>query len=165
MFWNRIFWHNYGYKWFIYSCQCWRRKAILVGKAVQKLLTKQDVCRNSIKNGIFQQKSAIFVLVWEAQAVWSLSVLIINKLLNWSSLILLFNEIILKSCIYSNTSENENSRAWQSTLTMLTYNVRSLLDTQRRTSFANAIAATNFDIICITESWLISDVPSSALFL
>ena len=48
---------------------------------------------------------------------------------------------------------------------MLTYNVRSLLDTQIRFSFANAIAATNFDVICITESWLISDVPNSALFL
>ena len=48
---------------------------------------------------------------------------------------------------------------------MLTYNVRNLLDTQRKTSFANAIASTNFDVICITESWLTSDVPNSARFL
>ena len=60
--------------------------------------------------------------------------------------------------------ENENAQARQSTLTMLTYNVRSLLDTQRRTSSANAIAATNFDVICNTESWLTADVPNSALF-
>ena len=41
--------------------------------------------------------------------------------------------------------------------------MRSLLDFQRRQNFANEIA--NYDVLCLTETWLTSDVPDNALFL
>ena len=49
---------------------------------------------------------------------------------------------------------------------ILTYNVRSLNDLKRRSKFANCVSYENdLDIICLTETWLTSDVTDDALFL
>ena len=50
-------------------------------------------------------------------------------------------------------------------LQILSFNVRSLLDFQRRQIFANEIAKRNYDVLCLTETWLTSDVLDNALFL
>ena len=41
----------------------------------------------------------------------------------------------------------------------------SLIDLQRRKVFANEIAKKNYDVLCLTETWLTSDVTNNALFL
>ena len=44
-------------------------------------------------------------------------------------------------------------------------NTRSLLTRERRFTFANAINAHSYDIFCVSESWLTSDMKNSELFL
>ena len=51
------------------------------------------------------------------------------------------------------------------TLHILTFNVRSILKPERPTLFANAICTSDYDMLCVTETWLTSDVPNTALFL
>ena len=43
--------------------------------------------------------------------------------------------------------------------------MRSILNLQRRMVFSNSISKTNYDLICLSESWLTSVIPNSALFL
>ena len=53
-----------------------------------------------------------------------------------------------------------------SELKILTYNVRSLIDLKRRSKFANCVSIENgLNNICLTETWLTSDVTDEALFL
>ena len=47
----------------------------------------------------------------------------------------------------------------------MTFNARSPLNLERRQCFANSICCLNFDILCITETWLTIDVPANSLFL
>ena len=47
----------------------------------------------------------------------------------------------------------------------MTYNARNLLNLERRQRFANSICCLNFDILCITETWLTNDVPANSFFL
>ena len=48
---------------------------------------------------------------------------------------------------------------------VLTYNVRCLLDIKRRFSFANCLVINNYDILCLSETWLVEEVLNYALFL
>ena len=50
-------------------------------------------------------------------------------------------------------------------MSVLVYNARSLLDIKRIMAFANTSTSSDFHILCITETWLTSHVPNSALFL
>ena len=43
--------------------------------------------------------------------------------------------------------------------------MRRILKLERRTLFANAICTSDYDMLCVTETWLTSDVPNTALFL
>ena len=47
----------------------------------------------------------------------------------------------------------------------LSFNVRSILSFERRTLFANSVHEGNYDIVCLTETWLVPEVPDGALFL
>ena len=52
------------------------------------------------------------------------------------------------------------------TMNLLVYNVRSILETKRRTKFPNALQVTNvYDIISLTETWLTEHITDAALFL
>ena len=44
-------------------------------------------------------------------------------------------------------------------------NVRSLINLERRMKFAKAIARSNYDIICLCETWLNENIASSELML
>ena len=48
---------------------------------------------------------------------------------------------------------------------MLTFNTRSLLKIDRRMIFANSINSKNLDVLCLTETWLTTDIPNKALFM
>ena len=50
--------------------------------------------------------------------------------------------------------------------TILTFNVRSLIEMSRRTCLANAICLSNkHDILCLTETWLTDEERSETLFI
>ena len=55
--------------------------------------------------------------------------------------------------------------AWLGFLNILQMNVRSLINLKRRMKFANAIATSKYDIICLCESWLNENIASSELML
>ena len=61
--------------------------------------------------------------------------------------------------------ESMTDRLQPKTLLVLTYNARSLLNLERSQRFANSICYLNFDILCISETWLTNDVPANSLFL
>ena len=44
-------------------------------------------------------------------------------------------------------------------------NIRSLRSLERRMKFANAIATSNYEIICLCETWLNENIASSELML
>ena len=44
-------------------------------------------------------------------------------------------------------------------------NVRSLINLERRMKFANAIATSNNDILCLCEAWLNENIATSELIL
>ena len=48
---------------------------------------------------------------------------------------------------------------------ILSFNVRSILSFERRTLFANFVHEGNYDIICLSETWLVPEVSDEALFL
>ena len=48
---------------------------------------------------------------------------------------------------------------------MLTFNTRSILDINRRMKFSNAIANSEYNIICLCETWLTKNVTTASLFL
>ena len=48
---------------------------------------------------------------------------------------------------------------------ILSFNVRSILSFERLTLFANSVHEGNYDIICLSETWLVPEVPDEALFL
>ena len=51
------------------------------------------------------------------------------------------------------------------TMNLLVYNVRSILETERRSKFSNALQVTNvYDIISLTETWLTEHITDAALF-
>ena len=62
-------------------------------------------------------------------------------------------------------SESESKCLNNASMSVLVYNARSLLDIKRRMAFANTSTSSDFHILCITETWLTSHVPNSALFL
>ena len=45
------------------------------------------------------------------------------------------------------------------------WNVRSMLDLNRRTALSNAIALQQFHVINLCETWLVDTIPNSGLFL
>ena len=45
------------------------------------------------------------------------------------------------------------------------WNVRSMLDLNRRTVLSNALALQHFHIISLCETWLVDTIPNSGLFL
>ena len=48
----------------------------------------------------------------------------------------------------------------------LTYNTQSIIDLKRRSKFAKCVSIENdLDIICLTETWLTSDITVEAVFL
>ena len=50
--------------------------------------------------------------------------------------------------------------------TILTFNVRSLIEMSRRTCLANSICLSNkHDILCLTETWLTDEVRSENFFI
>ena len=51
-------------------------------------------------------------------------------------------------------------------MNILVYNVRSILEYQRRTTFSNAVQVKNaHQVICLTETWLTESIGDAALFL
>ena len=68
-----------------------------------------------------------------------------------------------KSTQSSKTDEQGQKRL--STLSFLTFNVRSLLDLKRRMQFSNCPTSISPKVFRITETWLTSEFPNSALFL
>ena len=50
-------------------------------------------------------------------------------------------------------------------LNILQMNKRRLINLERRMKFANAIATSNYDIICLCETWLNENIASSELML
>ena len=51
-------------------------------------------------------------------------------------------------------------------MNILVYNVRSILEYQRRTIFSNAVQVKNaYQVICLTETWLTESIGDAALFL
>ena len=48
---------------------------------------------------------------------------------------------------------------------LLMWNVRSMLDLNRRTALSNALALQQFHIISLCETWLVDTIPNSGLFL
>ena len=50
-------------------------------------------------------------------------------------------------------------------MTNLSLNVRSFIDLKRRIALSNTILALNSDIVCLTETWLVPEIPDEALFL
>ena len=68
--------------------------------------------------------------------------------------------------------ENENSGNWRTTppvqndLFSLLYNVRSLIDLSKRICLSTAFLISDYyDLLCLTETWLVSAIPDTALFL
>ena len=46
------------------------------------------------------------------------------------------------------------------------HNVRSLIDLSKRMCLSNAISISDYyDLLCLTETWLVSAIPDTALFL
>ena len=66
---------------------------------------------------------------------------------------------------YKWLASGESRTETTKTLHILTFNVRSIHKLERRTLFANAICTSDYDLLCVTETWLTSDVPNSTLFL
>ena len=60
-----------------------------------------------------------------------------------------------------------HAKNWNLTgfLKILQMKVRSLINLERRLKFANAIATSNYDIICLCETWLNENIASSELML
>ena len=50
-------------------------------------------------------------------------------------------------------------------MTLLSFNVRSLLDHKRRAALANCLLPLDYDILCLTETWLNENVSSFSIFL
>ena len=68
--------------------------------------------------------------------------------------------------------KNEKSGNWltaptvQNDLFIVLYNVRSLIDLSKRICVSNAILISDYyDLLCLTETWLVSAIPDTALFL
>ena len=47
----------------------------------------------------------------------------------------------------------------------MTFKTRSLADINSRTKFSNTLNTHDYDILCLSETWLTCDIPSAALFL
>ncbi len=47
---------------------------------------------------------------------------------------------------------------------MLSFNVRSLCDWNRRVSLSNSLKIMDYDILCITQTWLTKDIKDAELF-
>ena len=48
---------------------------------------------------------------------------------------------------------------------ILSFNVRSIVSFESQTLFANSVHEGNYDIICLSKTWLVPEVPDEALFL
>ena len=59
----------------------------------------------------------------------------------------------------------ESNREWLQIITLLNFNVRSLLNLGRRLTLANTQTRTDYGIRCLTETLLTEFVPNNALFL
>ena len=74
--------------------------------------------------------------------------------------------------VYDNVADSaEAPSAWLSNrnhemqVHLLMWNVRSMLDLNRRTALSNALALQQFHIISLCETWLVNTIPNSGLFL
>ena len=47
---------------------------------------------------------------------------------------------------------------------MLTYNARSLIDINRRLNFSSIIGLKIYDVLCLSEPWLVPEIQNQALF-
>ena len=68
--------------------------------------------------------------------------------------------------------KNKNSGNWltappvQNDLFILLHNVRSLIDLNKRMCLSNAISKSDYyDLLCLTETWLMSAIPDTAILL
>ena len=61
--------------------------------------------------------------------------------------------------------ESASENPDKSLISRLLFNVRSVLDIERRMALSNALISSNYDILCLTETWLTSHVPDEAVFL
>ena len=50
-------------------------------------------------------------------------------------------------------------------MTLLSFNVRSLLDHKRRAALANCLLPIDYDILCLTETWLTENLSNFSIFL
>ena len=73
--------------------------------------------------------------------------------------------IALKSGCHLIQNENVSSKDLRIRNLKTEVNVRSILQLNRRMTFANAIATNDYDILCISEIWLVQEVLDGALFL
>ena len=74
----------------------------------------------------------------------------------WNKILYLKNQAV-------NCTEWLPNKIWE--LGALWYNVRSLLKLERRQTFSNSIILKNFDIICLSETWLKNEIRNSEVFL
>ena len=82
------------------------------------------------------------------------------KLLHYDDQSNTCDEAALDTGCWLNTNENRTVQ-----ITLLTFNVHSILDLQRRFTLANAILTRKYDVLCLIETWLPKSVPNESLFL
>ena len=62
------------------------------------------------------------------------------------------------------TTEGEPD-AWLESLNILLINARSLINFERRFKFKNAVLSNEYNVICVTETWLNDKIDTSELLL
>ena len=82
------------------------------------------------------------------------------KLLHYDDQSNTWDEAALDMGWWLNTNKNRTKQ-----ITLLTFNVHSVLDPQRRFTLANAILTQKYDVLCLSETWLTKSVPNESFFL
>ena len=82
------------------------------------------------------------------------------KLLHYVDQSNTWDEAALDTGWWLNTNENRTEQ-----ITLLTFNIHSVLNLQRRSTLANAILTRKYDVLCLSETWLTKSVPNESLFL
>ena len=64
----------------------------------------------------------------------------------------------------SNAANASANEFWIKSINILLYNVRSLIDLNKRIKFAGYVYRLVFDVLLLTETWLTTDIKSAELF-
>ena len=82
------------------------------------------------------------------------------KLLHYDDQSNTWDEAALDTGWWLNSNENRTEQ-----ITLLTFNVHSVLDLQNCFTLANATLTRKYDVLCLSETWLTKSVPNESLFL